>query len=71
MKCGCPSRCLYCGRPRSRDSVGHYCKTRNCQWQHGYSTCKAPTVSAERQYEPLPSDLDRWPETMKRKGGAS
>lgn len=37
--CPCPLYCLYCGRPRSRDAVGHYCKTPNCQWQHAYSTC--------------------------------
>lgn len=39
MKCPCPLHCRYCGRKRSRDPVGHYCKTPNCQWQHGYSTC--------------------------------
>ena len=40
MKCGCPIYCRYCLRHRSRDNVGHYCKTRNCQWQNGYSTCR-------------------------------
>lgn len=40
MKCECPIYCRYCGRHRSRDHVGHYCKTRNCQWQHGYLTCR-------------------------------
>lgn len=44
MKCSCPVRCRYCGRQRSRDAFGHYCKTRNCQWQHGYATCPAPTA---------------------------
>lgn len=39
MKCGCPLNCRYCGRRRSKDAVGHYCKTNNCQWQHGYSSC--------------------------------
>lgn len=34
-----PLHCAYCGRLRSRDPVGHYCKTKNCQWQHGYKTC--------------------------------
>ena len=38
-KCDCPIYCRYCGRKRSRDSVGHYCKTHNCQWRHGYSEC--------------------------------
>lgn len=37
--CPCPLYCKYCGRRRSKDSVGHYCKTRNCQWQHGYRCC--------------------------------
>lgn len=27
--------CKYCGANLSRDSVGEYCKTHNCQWQHG------------------------------------
>jgi hypothetical protein len=39
MQCSCPVYCKYCGKRRSRDLVGHYCKTKNCQWQHGYSTC--------------------------------
>lgn len=39
VKCPCPIYCRYCGRKRSLDSVGHYCKTPNCQWQHGYETC--------------------------------
>ena len=38
-KCACPANCKYCGRRRSRDTVGHYCKTKNCQWQHGYKGC--------------------------------
>lgn len=42
MKCDCPIYCPYCGRHRSRDSVGHYCKTENCQWQHGYARCFTP-----------------------------
>ena len=40
MNCLCPLYCRYCGARRSLDSVGHYCKTRNCQWQHGYTTCR-------------------------------
>lgn len=39
MKCKCPEGCKYCGRLRSRDAVGHYCKTKNCPWQHGYDGC--------------------------------
>lgn len=42
MKCECPLNCRYCGRRRSQDSVGHYCKTNNCQWRLGYSTCRLP-----------------------------
>lgn len=38
-KCNCPIYCKYCARHRSKDSTGHYCKTRNCQWQHGYPNC--------------------------------
>lgn len=40
MKCECPNNCRYCGRRRSKDSVGHYCKTKNCQWEFAYSTCQ-------------------------------
>lgn len=36
-------------RCESCDGVGHYCKTKNCQWQHGYSTCP---VTAERKKKP-------------------
>ena len=39
MKCNCLVYCKYCGRRRSRDSAGHYCKTKNCQQQHGYKGC--------------------------------
>lgn len=39
MKCPCPLHCKYCGGRRGRDNIGHYCKTRNCQWQHGYWIC--------------------------------
>lgn len=38
-KCDCPIYCQKCGRHRSLDSVGHYCKTPNCQWQYGYPGC--------------------------------
>jgi hypothetical protein len=38
-KCNCPYNCRYCGRVRSKDSIGHYCKTENCQWSQGYSSC--------------------------------
>ena len=41
-RCPCPIYCRYCGRRRSLDLVGHYCKTRNCQWQYGYSMCRVP-----------------------------
>ena len=39
QKCSCPANCRFCGRRRSKDVVGHYCKTQNCQWQFGYSEC--------------------------------
>lgn len=29
------SRCKYCGAVLKKDSVGKYCPTKNCQWQHG------------------------------------
>lgn len=38
QKCDCPIYCTYCGRKRS-GTAGHYCKTPNCQWQHGYPNC--------------------------------
>lgn len=39
-KCSCPIYCPKCGRHRSRDRVGHYCKTRNCQYATGYPACE-------------------------------
>ena len=38
-KCSCPVYCRYCGAKRRRDHVGHYCPTKNCQWEHGYKGC--------------------------------
>jgi len=38
-KCQCPLYCKYCGAKRKRDSVGHYCPTKNCQWAQGYKDC--------------------------------
>jgi hypothetical protein len=38
-KCPCPTRCKYCGAQRKRDSVGHYCGTRNCQWEFAFKCC--------------------------------
>lgn len=32
-------RCRYCGAVLKLDVVGHYCPTRNCQWQHGVAGC--------------------------------
>lgn len=43
MQCHCSIYCPYCGRHRSLDSVGHYCQTRNCQYEHGFSNCLRPT----------------------------
>lgn len=45
----CSIYCIYCGAKRRRDIVGHYCPTRNCQWQYGFSTCP---VSREKKEEP-------------------
>ena len=28
--------CKYCGEKLIRDVVGRRCKTRNCQWEHGF-----------------------------------
>lgn len=38
-RCGCPIRCTYCGAKLTRDCVGHRCPSKNCQWEHGASTC--------------------------------
>lgn len=35
----CPIYCRYCGAKLRRDTVGHYCPTHSCQWQHGVATC--------------------------------
>jgi hypothetical protein len=40
-RCNCPLYCKYCGAKLRRDPVGHYCPTRNCQWQHGANNCQA------------------------------
>lgn len=48
--CPCPLYCRYCGSKRRRDSVGHYCPTRNCQWQHGYAGC---TVHEKKPLRPI------------------
>ena len=37
--CGCPIYCRYCGAKLRRDHVGHYCPTKNCQWQFGVANC--------------------------------
>jgi len=39
--CSCASgvRCRYCGALLSRDMIGHYCPTVNCQWEHGLDEC--------------------------------
>jgi len=39
LKCTCPHRCPKCGRKRSRDEYGHYCKTKGCQYALGYPGC--------------------------------
>lgn len=37
--CGCPTHCKYDGARLRRDAVGHYCPTRNCQWEFGVPDC--------------------------------
>jgi hypothetical protein len=31
--------CRFCGARLKQDSVGHYCPTKNCQYQHGVKEC--------------------------------
>ena len=47
-KCDCPIYCRYCGRHRSRDFVGHYCKTPNCQWRLGFPGCQCERKHTEK-----------------------
>lgn len=49
LTCPCPIYCKYCGAKRKLDSVGHYCPTKNCDWEHGYRGCtlfKSHTVDS-------------------------
>ena len=45
---GCPIYCKYCGAKLKRDNVGHYCPTRNCQWQYGVSGCPVRAAAKEK-----------------------
>jgi len=46
-KCPCPIYCKYCGARRQRDPVGHYCPTKNCDWQYGYACCTLHELERE------------------------
>ena len=39
--CDCPVYCKYDGAKLKRDTVGHRCPTRNCQWEFGANKCKS------------------------------
>lgn len=38
-KCKCPIYCTYCGAKLKCDAIGHYCGTKNCQWQYSANNC--------------------------------
>lgn len=38
-KCSCPIYCKYCGAKLKKDLIGHYCGTRNCNWEYGIDSC--------------------------------
>lgn len=44
--CACPIYCKYCGDKLRRDSIGHYCPTHNCQWEHGVKDCVPQVADA-------------------------
>lgn len=50
-RCNCPIYCKICGRIRSRDADGHYCKTPNCEEQHGYKGCTYSSKKEGRQVD--------------------
>ena len=41
---GCPIYCKYCGARLKRDPVGHYCPSKNCDWQFGVKGCNQPAL---------------------------
>lgn len=45
FKCPCPLYCKYCGARRRADQCGHYCPTKNCDWQHGYKMCTGALIT--------------------------
>lgn len=57
-------RCKYCGAVMKEDSVGHYCPTPNCDWQHGIPESEEPknkrsTKAAEaKEVEPATDYAD-------------
>lgn len=63
MRCPCPLHCRFCGAARRRDPVGHYCPTKNCQYQYGYAECtlhekrqKATARVIDKIKKPTPSE---------------
>jgi len=46
--CECPIYCKYCGSRLRRDWIGHFCPTKNCQWQHGVKGCE-PSGEGEKR----------------------
>lgn len=52
LTCPCPIYCKFCGAKRARDSIGHRCRTHNCQWEHGFDTC---TLHEKKKRVPMNS----------------
>ena len=38
-KCNCPIYCRFCGAKLKKDTVGHYCPSKNCSWSLGVEGC--------------------------------
>lgn len=47
--CRCPLFCKYCGAKLRVDGVGHYCTTRNCDWQQGVDDCTSGGKREKRE----------------------
>jgi hypothetical protein len=41
--------CRFCGARLKLDSVGHYCPTKNCQYQFGVKECPVQGTSRETE----------------------
>lgn len=50
--CDCPAYCKYDGARLRRDATGHYCPTRNCQWEFGVPDCSETKRSRMREGGP-------------------